>query len=93
MEAGVKSVLVRISGRVQHVGFRMWAVARARNSGVTGWIRNCADGSVEAFVQGLPENVENFCAVLKRGPPYAEVGRISVEDAQPQRLFSFSVRG
>jgi acylphosphatase len=45
--------LVRVTGRVQGVFFRAWAQDEAQTLGVTGWIRNCSDGSVEAQLEGL----------------------------------------
>ena len=70
-----------IQGRVQGVGFRESMVAAARTAGVAGWVRNCADGSVEALVQGDPAAVEAVVAWARRGPPLARVTAVAVDEA------------
>jgi acylphosphatase len=70
-----------IQGRVQGVGFRESMVAAARTAGVAGWVRNCADGSVEALVQGDPAAVEAVVAWARRGPPLARVTAVDVDEA------------
>ena len=62
-----------VKGRVQGVGFRFFAIRAARRIGVTGTVRNLADGSVEAIAEGTPEAVTEFRAELWRGPSYGEV--------------------
>lgn len=70
-----------IQGRVQGVGFRESMVAAARAAGVSGWVRNCADGSVEALVQGDPAAVDAVVAWARRGPPLARVTAVDVDEA------------
>lgn len=69
-----------IHGRVQGVFYRGWAVETARELGLTGWVRNRRDGSVEALVQGDEAAVERFLALARNGPPAAKVERIAVHD-------------
>lgn len=83
--------LLRISGRVQGVAFRFYMERKARELGVTGWVRNCRDGSVEALVQGAPEAVEAMIAWARRGPPSAVVGDFKVSEAGGD-FESFEVR-
>ena len=64
---------LRIRGRVQGVGFRMYMLGEAQRHGVAGWVRNRRDGSVEAVVQGEPDAVEAVIAWARRGPPSARV--------------------
>jgi acylphosphatase len=71
---------LRIIGRVQGVGFRFYMQRKARELGVTGWVHNCRDGSVEAMVQGSPESVDAMIAWARRGPPSAMVTGVQVTD-------------
>jgi acylphosphatase len=70
-----------ITGRVQGVGFRFYMERKARALGVTGWVRNRRDGSVEAVVQGTTGAVEAMIAWARRGPPSAVVAEVRVTDA------------
>jgi acylphosphatase len=70
-----------IAGRVQGVGFRFYMERKARELGVTGWVRNRRDGSVEAVVQGTTGAVEAMIAWARRGPPSAVVAEVRVTDA------------
>ncbi|MBI3045013.1 MAG: acylphosphatase [Betaproteobacteria bacterium] len=72
---------LRIAGRVQGVGFRFYMERKARELGVTGWVRNCRDGSVESVVQGSPEAVDAMIAWARRGPPSAVVSDFEVSEA------------
>lgn len=54
-------------GKVQGVGFRYHACHAAEYFGMTGWVRNCYDGSVEAEIQGLPEEIDRWIIMLKEG--------------------------
>jgi acylphosphatase len=70
-----------INGRVQGVGFRFYAQRKARELGLTGWVRNCRDGSVEAVIQGTQGAVDAMIAWARRGPPSAVVADVRVSDA------------
>jgi len=70
-----------ITGRVQGVGFRFYMVRKARELGLTGWVRNCRDGSVEAVIQGTSEAVATMIAWARRGPPSAVVAEVRVTEA------------
>jgi acylphosphatase len=67
-----------IVGRVQGVAFRMRAVAEATRLGLSGWVRNRMDGTVEAKAEGTPEAVDAFVAWCHHGPPAAEVEEVHV---------------
>ena len=72
-----------ISGRVHGVGYRDWMVARAEALGVSGWVRNRRDGSIEALVDGDTASVEELLRACRRGPRLAEVNVIDEELADP----------
>ncbi|MDP1889874.1 MAG: acylphosphatase [Gemmatimonadaceae bacterium] len=75
-----RAVLVRVRGRVQHVGFR-WFVARAaRDCALAGWVRNAEDGTVEVAAEGTVEQVEQLLAALRRGPSQALVQSVEIEE-------------
>ena len=69
-----------ISGRVQGVGYRASMIDEARRLGVTGWVRNCRDGTVEATVDGDSAAIAAIVAWARRGPPGARVADVRVED-------------
>ena len=70
-----------IKGRVQGVGYRYSMVEAAKRIGVTGWVRNLADGSVEAVVEGTKPQIEAITRWANQGPLMAEVARVDVEEA------------
>ncbi len=67
---------VRIFGRVQGVGFRDWTIREARRLGLSGWVRNRRDGSVEVLLAGENEQIETMLTRCREGPPLAIVERI-----------------
>lgn len=75
---------LRIDGRVQGVGFRDGLCGEAQERGLAGWVRNRADGSVEALVQGPPEQVAQLIAWARRGPPASRVDDVRVEAADDE---------
>ena len=72
---------LRIRGHVQGVGFRMYLVRKARQLGLSGWVRNRVDGSVEADVQGPAAAVDALIAAAQRGPPGSVVNGVQVSDS------------
>ncbi len=83
---------LRIHGRVQGVYYRASMVAEATRLGLHGWVRNRADGSVEALVHGGAPAVQALVDWARRGPPQALVERVDVADAEPQTLPPFEQR-
>lgn len=74
-----KAALVRITGRVQGVGFRAWTRGQAQSLGLTGWVRNEADGSVTALICGPGAAVTSMLERCRSGPPGASVANIETE--------------
>ena len=70
---------VFISGRVQGVFFRAWTEEEAVKRGITGWVRNLADGRVEAVFEGEKEAVEEMVNLCWKGPPGARVTNVEVK--------------
>jgi len=73
-----------IAGRVHGVGYRAWMVGEAVRLGVSGWVRNCADGTVEALVHGDAAAVEELLRACRLGPRLAWVSSITEELAEPE---------
>lgn len=67
---------VRVTGRVQGVGFRHFVRERARALDLSGWVKNRPDGSVELLVSGDDDAAARLLAVVRQGPPYADVAAV-----------------
>lgn len=87
-----KRVRVQITGHVQGVFFRDSTRQEAQRLGVSGWVRNRADGSVEAVFEGARESVDQLVAWCETGPPRADVDNVAVEPADPTGDFDGSFR-
>jgi acylphosphatase len=87
-----KAVTVKVTGRVQGVSFRWYAVQEAERLGVTGWVRNEPDGSVAVHVEGDDGPVDAMVDWCRRGPSYAAVRGVAVTDAQPTGASAFDIR-
>jgi len=70
-----------ISGRVQGVGFRYSMAEEAERLGVTGWVRNRRDGTVEALIDGSADALDAILAWARRGPPAARVSDVEISEA------------
>jgi acylphosphatase len=79
-------------GRVQGVFFRDSTRERAKTHGVAGWVRNTADGAVEAVLEGPPEAVDRVTRFLETGPPSADVQSTDVDEQEPEGLSGFEIR-
>ncbi|MFW6139176.1 MAG: acylphosphatase [Spirochaetota bacterium] len=87
------SVHAYISGNVQGVGFRFFAVRRARTYGITGWVRNLSDGRVEIRAEGIKDSLIMFLEEIKKGPGGAQVTDIDDqwEEITLSRYDSFNI--
>jgi acylphosphatase len=84
---------VVVHGFVQGVGFRFTVEREARSRGVSGWVRNRADGAVEAVFEGEPGDVEALVDFCRRGPRGAYVERAEVAQESAEGLADFRVVG
>jgi acylphosphatase len=83
-----------VRGRVQGVGFRWFVEREAQILGITGWVRNNEDGSVEVLAVGTPEQLAGLRLKLQQGPRAARVDGVEESEAKPvAELDSFQVRG
>jgi len=78
-----KSVHVRIEGRVQGVWFRAWTAREAETLGLSGWVRNCRDGTVEAVFSGSSDTVDLMLKRCWQGPPMANVSAVVGQPCEP----------
>jgi acylphosphatase len=84
----VETYYVRVRGVVQGVGFRLATVRRAHELGITGWVANLPDGSVEAMVQGPANQIDRMLEWLRQGPRVARVTDFTSEERAMERRFS-----
>jgi len=75
---------IRVSGLVQGVGYRVAMRRQAQTLGVSGWVRNRADGTVEALAHGAPAAVEALIAWARRGPPAARVADVRINEGDAE---------
>jgi acylphosphatase len=76
-----RAVRVVIGGRVQGVGYRAWCQTEAESLGLSGWVRNRREGSVEALFSGDAAAVEEMLCRVWRGPRGADIASVAVEEA------------
>ena len=89
----LRRVHVWVDGRVQGVFFRGATREQARALGISGWVRNLADGQVEIVAEGEHANIEAFLNWCERGPPRAQVDSVQVTEESPrQESIGFEVR-
>lgn len=87
-----RCVRATISGTVQGVGFRGFTERELRALGATGYVRNLADGRVEAVIEGDSEVVDLALAILSEGPRGARVADVALEEISVQGHASFAIR-
>lgn len=78
MSENIRTVHLRVEGRVQGVGYRAFVERQAIRLGLSGWVRNRRDGSVEAVLQGAPAAVDAMIELCRSGPPASRVDRVEV---------------
>ncbi|MCH7540860.1 MAG: acylphosphatase [Proteobacteria bacterium] len=92
VKAGTKAIRVHITGQVQAVWFRAWTQEQASQRGLSGWVRNRADGSVEALFIGPDAAVAGMVAACWDGPPHAAVTGVEEFPAEDDGRVGFRYR-
>lgn len=92
MSDNTRTVHLRIEGRVQGVGYRAFVEREAIGRGLSGWVRNRRDGSVEAVLQGRSGTVDAMIELCRSGPPASRVDRVDVVGESVGALDGFEVR-
>lgn len=85
----MKALNVRITGDVQGVGYRAWTQDAAKTRGLSGWVRNRRDGSVEAVIYGSDDKVGEMLAYFWQGPTASRVERVDSEPTAPPLQLGF----
>ncbi|HLD05508.1 MAG TPA: acylphosphatase [Candidatus Nanoarchaeia archaeon] len=83
---------IYISGKVQGVSFRYYLMKEAQRLGILGWVKNLEDGRMEVIAQSKSEALQEFLRHCRKGPPYAEVERVDMEEVPEQELDGFEVK-
>ncbi len=83
MSEQTETVRARIHGRVQGVFYRSWTVQEATRHGLSGWVRNCSDGTVEALFHGPADRVKAMIDACHQGPSAAKVNRVDTAPDEP----------
>lgn len=86
-----EAVHLLVQGRVQGVFFRASTQKMAVELGLSGWVRNCEDGSVEVLAEGDREALDRFITWCRKGPPLAKVNELDVNWISAEGLKSFEV--
>jgi acylphosphatase len=88
----MRRVHLLVRGDVQGVGFRYTMRLQARTLGTAGWVRNRADGSVDAEVEGSPSQVDEMLAWVAEGPPGSRVDAVDLSEVATTGASGFDVR-
>lgn len=91
MQGQPKAIRVRVAGKVQGVGYRVWTRGEAMRLGLTGWVRNERDGSVSALIAGAETAVPAMIERLRQGPKGAAVSNIEVQEAAADGAADFRI--
>ncbi|MFT3943421.1 MAG: acylphosphatase [Ancrocorticia sp.] len=81
----------RVEGMVQGVGFRYWTLGKAQELGLTGWVRNEADGDVTAHFEGPEEKLAEMIRALHQGPRWSRVTDVQVSPSRARGCVSFEL--
>ena len=86
------TVNMKITGKVQGVGFRFFVQQQARELDINGWVSNKSNGAVEALAQGEKADLEQFIAKVKEGPSFSRVEDVSLNWVkEAEQYFGFEI--
>ena len=85
--------LYLVRGRVQGVGYRDYTQRAAHALGLTGYVRNLDDGSVEVYAIGASETLSDLASALRKGPRFADVRGVDEREAAPRHCSNFQIEG
>ena len=89
----ILTVNIKITGKVQGVGFRYFVLRQAQELGITGWVSNKSNGDVEALAQGEKADLEQFIAKVKEGPSFSRVEDVSLNWLnEAEQYFGFEIK-
>jgi len=88
----MRTVRLTVTGKVQGVGYRLWAERTALHLGLSGWVRNRRDGGVELLATGAGDAIAALIEACRQGPRAAAVTDVSVEDAEDDGSSGFTAR-
>jgi len=88
----MKNIHIRIEGKVQHKGFRFTAMQIAYQYGIKGMVRNQRDGSLYIEAEGEDDNLEKFVTWCRKGPIWAHVDKMVIEDGEFKDYKSFDIQ-
>jgi acylphosphatase len=88
----MRTVRLRITGRVQGVGYRVWAERTATQLGISGWVRNRSDGTVELLATGDDGAIAALIEACRQGPRAAVVSDVAIEDAEDDGSVGFTAK-
>ncbi len=87
-----RSISLKITGKVQNVGFRYYTRKKAQSLNLTGFVRNLPDGSVYAEASGPKNDMDVFIDYCRKGPDWSIVDSIVIQDIPLQEFDGFSIR-
>jgi acylphosphatase len=87
----MRTIHIRISGKVQGVFFRASAKEIADKLKIAGWVKNTLEGDVEIVAEGASGSIEKFIQWCKKGPPKAIVSHLDYKETEPAELKNFSI--
>lgn len=88
----MKHVLITVIGKVQNVGFRYYTIKKAQELGIKGFVKNMPDGSVYIEAEADEVTLDHFIIWCKKGPTWARVNDLQIQDAPIEGFEKFEVR-